>query len=140
MKNINPNVPNLFVHIISLIFRAKQIREELKLIGYDWELKSMKKDWKIMVCKSNIFHINAWILIKFLNLKHSPISIGQNPRAHWLEAAQKKHMQTWNFSRKLQIWKPSSRTIQGQIVVPLASWGFKESFPIKINHLNVLNW
>ena len=48
MKNIKPNVSNLFMHIISPRFCVSQIRKELKLIGHDLVAKTCEKDCKIM--------------------------------------------------------------------------------------------
>ena len=53
--------------------------EELELIGYDLYKKCMKKIEKLML-ENQIFQtINAWILIKFLDLIHSYISSECNP-------------------------------------------------------------
>ena len=55
-----------------------------------------------MVCKSNLFHINAWILIKFFNLNHSPIHTQAGPNAHNLKAAQKTPLANLKIIKKSQ--------------------------------------
>ena len=54
MKNIKPNVSNLFMHIISPRFCVSQIRKELKLIGHDLVAKAWKKIEKL---RFSIFHV-----------------------------------------------------------------------------------
>ena len=131
---------NLFVHEIGLKIRAWSDMEGIEVIGYDWGQNSMKKiekrSLKIKSCKS-------WMpsfLFDFFDLDHSYISTECNPSAHDPKMRIKLHYQTQFFWQKFQIWKPISRTIQGQIVVPLASLRIIERVPIKINHPNTQNW
>ena len=91
----------------------------------------MKKIWKSWFKNQISYSLIHGFSINFFDLKPSHIHIHANPIQNGLQAAPEIPKQTWNFSRKTQIWKPSSRSIQAKRLIPSPSWGFKEGIRIK---------
>ena len=78
-----------------------------------------------------LFHQFLDSFDQILNLNHSYIYKQARPNAENLKAAHKLHYQTQFFWQKFQFWKPSSRAIQGKILISLACEGFIEGICIK---------
>ena len=140
MKNTKPNFLNLFVHGVGLRFRAWPDLERIMVIGHDLKQICMKRfenygmenqisSYQIIDSLAQIFYPN-----------HSYIYIHANPNVHDLPAAPDIHNKTWVFWQKFQNWKLGYSAIQGQILIPLCSWSFKEGVWSKIIAWNSKNW
>ena len=108
-----------------------QIWKESWWLDIIW-IKFAWKDWKIYAWKIK-YPLHQFIdpLDKKTYPNHSHINTDANPNVQGLPAAQELHNQTWVFWQKFQNWKLGYSAIQGQILIPLCSWSFKEGVWIK---------